>query len=231
MEPWMELAAFVEELDRVVAKWPDNAVWTVSMVAAYTGASQDEAEVWFSFGLETSLDFQTRLTADQGRHATARLKEAVRDGAHVHRVETRAVAEATTARYQALKSRLRELAAEKDWRRAYKNLSNFVAQEGDRLTFEDQIEALGDCLRYGTKGEVAAGDLVQWIKKGVEVSLIDGSKQGAEDALDFIEAYGDYFVEQGNKLIIETLLTSLDKPIEQFSLGDRRLEVREEVGL
>lgn len=227
----MELAEFVEELGRVIEKWPDNAEWTVSMVATYTGAAPEEAETWFSYALEKSLDFQTMLKSSEGQHSLDRLADALSTGARVHRIESGLIMEEINAKHEKLKKRLRELTAEKEWRRAYRNLSHFLSENCSKLPIEAQVEAIGDCIRYGTKGSEAVGELVHWLKNGVVACKSDNTQQGAEDALDFIEAYGDYFIANGNRQIIETLIGNLEELITKFDLSGHVREVKDELGI
>ena len=201
------------------------------MVATYTGCEPAEAETWFSYALDRPLDFQTRLTLTDGQTSLERLQQAVAEGTHVKRVEDSVVSDAVGAKYEKLKSRLRELAAQKDWRRAYRNLNMFLAESGDKLPFEDQVESLGDCLRFGIKGGESAGELVPWIRRAIDNCIEDKTQQGAEEALDFLEAYGDYFIANGNRQIVETQLERLQPLVEKFDLSDHKREVCDELGL
>ena len=227
----MELSEFVTEMDRVLIKWPESAKWSLGMIGTYTGAAPEHIQLWVNHALEGSFDSESVIDRDQGQQCFERLKDAVENETEIsHRVpgKTDKVLE---DKYQVLKTQLTGLAAKKDWARAYKNLSRFVGEFNSKLTAETQIEALGDCLRYGTKAEVSHGELVQWLKQGVVICSEDKTQQSTEEALDFIEGYADYFIENGNRQIIETLFGSLSDYIAEFDLSLHLQEIKDELGM
>jgi len=227
----MQLAEFNEHLARILGKWPDSANWSVSMIAAYTTAEPDEVQKWCSYALEMPLEYQTTLDLSQGELCLKRLTEAHENDLHISDRLPGKVDVGAETKYKSLKTNLLKLASEKDWPRAYRNLSRFLGEFCDSLSLDSQVEALGDCIRYGTKAKESVGDLVLWLKKGVAVCAIDQGQEGVESALDFIEAYGDYFIANGNRQIVETQIEGLSNLIAKYQLEDHLREIREELGI
>ncbi len=227
----MELSKFVIEMDRILVKWPENADWSLAMIGTYTGAEPEHIQLWVNHALEGAYEPESVIGRDQGHQCYLRLKDAVEKGTEIsHRVPGK-TDKAVEDKYQALKTQLTGLAAKKDWGRAYKNLSMFVGEFSSKLSVETQVEALGDCLRYGSKAEVSPGELVPWLKKGVTICSEDKTQQSTEEALDFIEGYGDYFIANGNRKIVETLIGGLEEFIAKFDLAHHVQEVREELSI
>ena len=62
----------------------------------------------------------------------------------------------------------------------------------------------------------------QWFRKAVEAAILSGSSEALEDALDFVDAYGEIFASDatgvGNK-ILNSALNVLEIPSIDCNLG------------
>jgi hypothetical protein len=227
----MELPEFVNHLGRVLEKWPDQAKWSISMIASYTTSEPEQTQLWVGYALDTELEFESQIDRLQGELVLQRLVEAVANDTLITRIVAGTSDVAVENKYEDLKGRLLKHTSQKEWARAYRNLSLFLGEFANKLTIESQVEAYGDCLRYGSKAKEQVGELVPWLKKGVHACAVEKDQESIEGALDFIEAYGDYFISNGNRQIVETLIGNLSDLIPKFELEGHLREVREELGI
>jgi hypothetical protein len=109
----------------------------------------------------------------------------------------------------------------KDWRTAYKTLSYFVGRYEKNIDQALLVSLCGDCIRLGQKAGCNIQELGSWLRKAVDSAAISGNADAIEDALDFLDAYGQQFASDmqgvGGK-IINNAFTVLEIPAIDFNL-------------
>ena len=217
---------FIEELSRILKNWPSEAKWSMNQISMYTRIDSDQISTWVSQALGKHHDVDSTISYDEACLVLEKLENASNTGSRIGGFDSTASKEAGIA-FAQLKSRLQKNFQEKDWRKAYKNLSYFLGTTGDKLNLEDRLEAYGECLRLGLKAEINIGEMGKWLHDCLDFTLEDGSEQSTFEALDLIDAYGEDFLNlQGHK-IIEEALVKITPQADRHQLRSNLLEIKE----
>src|SRR5690606_26627836 len=96
--------------------------------------------------------------------------------------------------YQTMMQKLQTLQRERNWYAAYRTLSYFHGINANWLNSDTIICICNDALRIGIKADVNFQELAQWLQRGIEKCLGLASYDAIEEALDFIDAYGEHFI-------------------------------------
>lgn len=202
----MMLVEFICELERVLPKWPENTSWTLAQIADYTSTGVPQVVDFLSDTLDRELEVHEAITQAEGAKAFAILKDRMADEllARQKRLEQRR--DKAMRAYDLTMDKVRALLVTKNWRSAYKTLSYYVGCHEKDLASELLLNLCGECLRLGFKSDANLQELSQWLRKGVAACLNSGSVAGIEDALDFLDAHGEQFInddpsERGRRLI------------------------------
>ena len=212
---------FVCEFERVVSKWPQEACWTVAQVADYTATGVPQVVEVLSEVLGRELEVHESIGLSDATKALNILKDRlqVQLAARQKRIEeTRAKA---VMAYDNVMEKVRILQMTKNWRSAYKTLSYFGGSYEKQLPVEILQTLCGDCLRLGMKADANMQELSQWLRKGVRASLTTGCEASLEDALDFIDAYSDFFIDrsqQGGRQLLANMLMRVRESAAQSNL-------------
>lgn len=200
---------FICELERVMGKWPDSASWTLAQIADSTQTGVAQVVDYLSDTLDRELEVHESLTHAEAAQALATLKERMAGelAARQKRLEQRR--EKAMRSYDVTMEKVRVLQGAKNWRNAYKTLSYYVGCHEKDIPDELLLNLCGECLRLGMKSDANLQELSQWLRKGVAACLAAGTTAATEDAIDFIDAYGEYFMEdttdRGKRLISAVL--------------------------
>ena len=216
---------FICELERVLEKWPDNVSWTLAQIADYTNTGVPQVVDFLSDTLDRELEVHETLTHDEATKALAILKD--RMSAELAARERRMVVRRDKAirAYDVTMEKVRVLQAAKSWRSAYKTMSYYVGRYEKDIPVDLLPSMCGECLRLGIKSDANLQELSQWLRKGVTACLAAGLPESTEDALDFLDAYGDHFVSDtssdGSRRLIGNVLESLKVQAEAHDLVPR----------
>lgn len=212
---------FVCELDRVIVKWPENASWTLAQIADQTLTGVPQVVDILSDTLDRELEVHESVTQAEAAQVLKALKErhAGELAARQRRLDQRR--EKAIRAYDVTMEKVRVLQSQKNVRAAYKTLTYYVGLHEKDLSDELLLSLCGECLRLGIKAEANLQELSQWLRKGVAACIRSASPSTTEDAIDFIDAYGPFFVEdvegRGRRLI-ENVLDTLKSQATTYSL-------------
>jgi hypothetical protein len=195
------LEKFLEQMTRVMQRWPDYAQWSVSQLVDYTHFPAQDVVAWMSFGTKRHLETDSRLSYGEAVSAIAALQAAHDSGSHIKATPKGSVATHTRSLYEQVMSRNHQHLQNKDWRRAYLNLVHFLNQHRSELPIDVFSEALSECLRLAGKAEANSQEVFAWLETGVKVLTEDQTKAGVTEAIDFIDAYGDILLPTNSGLV------------------------------
>ncbi len=202
---------FICELERVLGTWPENTSWTLAQIADSTEAGVPQVVDILSDTLDRELEVHESLTRAEAAQVLSTLKDRMSGelAARQRRLEQRR--EKAIRAYDVTMDKVRVLQAAKNSRAAYKTLGYYVGLHEKDLSDELLLSLCGECLRLGIKAEANLQELSQWLRKGVAACTRSASPSATEDAIDFIDAYGPFFIEdsteRGRRLIIHVLDT------------------------
>lgn len=202
---------FICELDRVMAKWPEGASWTLAQIADATSTSVPQVVDILSDTLDRELEVHEAITHAEANQVVTTLKDrmSVQLQARQKRMDERR--EKAIRAYDVTMEKVRVLQAQKNWRAAYKTMSYYVGRHEKDISEELLLNLCGECLRMGVKAETNLQELSLWLRKGVQACIAAGTPEAVESAIDFIDAYGDHFFEdpagRGQRLVVSVLDT------------------------
>ena len=218
------LHQFSTELTRILNSWPEKASWAVSQIAMYTQLDSKQVTKWLSSALGRELDLQDRLTLEDGELALSNLRNVIDSGEHLPAAGGNATGNATgnaVAALAAARKKLAPLLQEKNWRQSYKNFSYFMGQHSQALPLEERLECCAECLRIGLKAGVSNQELTGWLRQGIDTSLEDKTIRGVDDALDFIDAYGEAFQGPGRVPFLSEIFKKISLVAKEHGLEEK----------
>jgi len=215
---------FVYRLNQIIPQWPAGTKMSLSQLSNATDTSVPHIIQFVSEGLSRDLDPAAMLGLDEAYEALSNLKARVRP-----ELEARERAEAekrarTIDSYDRMMEKIRIHLSAKNWYQAFRTLSYFTGEHRDWLP-DDYLTALcNDTVRIGIKAQANIQELGSWLEMGVAVAIHRHSHDGIQEALDFIDAYGEHFLkEESGKgaLILGNLLAALEEPAARFELWEQ----------
>ena len=225
---------FICELDAIMNKWPEDVDWNIPMIADYTGTAIPQVVDYLSDALGKELEVNETISYADGTRALNVLKK---------RMETQLAARARRAQerrdkairaYDLNMDKIRVLLVTKNWRSAYRTMSYFLGRYETSLPEELLLSAYSECLRLGTKAEANLQELGYWLRKAVCQGVANPNRDTLEDALDFVDAFGEYFVqanaEKGRKLLA-SVIEEIEEPISVFDLTAEYHDLRSRFGI
>ncbi len=214
---------FIYKLNEVLASWPHGSRWSMAQLSEATETSMPHVLQYLSESLGKDFDISGQLTQDEASEVAEFLGKRFRPQIEEReRKLSRKRAEALEI-YDRIQDRVRVIQASGNWHHAFRTLSYFTGQYGDILPNEVVITLCSDTVRAGIKSKANIQELGQWLQKAVAIALGFHSKQGIEEALDLIDAYGEYFfIEDSGKgpLLLGNILAVLEEPAARFELWE-----------
>lgn len=194
----MNMLDFIFELEKVIAKWPDSATWTLAQVSDYTGASIPLVVDIMSDVLDREIEVHETVTHTEAAKVLSTLRDRMAGQIVARQKRLDAQREKAMIAYDGAMEKVRVLQMGRNWRSAYKTLSYFVGCHEKDLPADLLSSLCGDCIRLGLKSDANLQELSQWVRKGVAACLTQNTAEGVEDAFDFIDAYGADLLETEN---------------------------------
>jgi hypothetical protein len=219
---------FVLELERIIGRWPENTPWTIAQIADYTNSNVATAVDAISTSLNREFDIQESINLAEGRQVLQTMRERLSRQLEARLRKIQLEKDAAMRAYDLTMDSIRVSQAAKDWRTAYKTLSYFVGRYEKNIDQGLLVSLCGDCIRLGQKAGCNVQELGSWMRKAIDSAAISGEPSAIEDALDFIDAYGDLFNSDTQGVgfkIISGALTQLQIPALDFNLIDQWTQV------
>jgi hypothetical protein len=201
---------FALAFEKVLSRWPDNTPWTIAQIADFTNSSVSTSVDAISTTLNREFDVQETITPAEGRQVLALLKERLHRQLDARDRRAQADRDAAMRAYDLTMDRIRVSQMAKDWRMAYKTLAYFVGRYDKNISHDLLMTLCGDCIRLGSKAGFNMQEIGQWFRKAIEASILSSSHEHLEDALDFVDAYGEIFSADMNGVGGKILLNALN---------------------
>lgn len=213
---------FVFALERLLAKWPGPSHLTVTQISEYAGSSVATAVDALAISLNKELDVQDVVSLAEAKEALGQLQTRFQSQIAARERKMNMLRDQALRAYDATMERVRTLQAAKDLRAAYRTLSYFVGRHEQHVPAELLMSLYGDCLRLGSKTDANTQELGQWLRKGIEIALKQQTKDATLDAMDFVDAAGDYLLAQAkpqNGRLLAHALEQLSTHANQYELS------------
>jgi hypothetical protein len=213
---------FALAFEKVLSRWPDNTPWTIAQIADFTNSSISTAVDAISTTLNREFDVQETITPNDGRLVLAALKDRLSRQFEARERRIQEDRAAAMRAYDLTMERVRVTQMAKDWRSSYKTLAYFVGRYDKNISHDLLVSLCGDCIRFGQRAGFNMQEIGQWFRKAVEAAILSGNPEFLEDALDFVDAYGEIFAADmtgvGGK-ILNNALNILEIPSIDCNLG------------
>jgi hypothetical protein len=213
---------FALAFEKVLTRWPDNTPWTIAQIADFTNSSISTSVDAISTTLNREFDVQETITPNEGRQVLAALKDRLSRQFEARERRIQEDRAAAMRAYDLTMERVRVTQMAKDWRSSYKTLAYFVGRYDKNISHDLLVTLCGDCIRLGQRAGFNMQEIGQWFRKAVEAAILSGSQETLEDALDFVDAYGEIFAADmqgvGGK-ILNNALNILEIPAIDCNLG------------
>jgi hypothetical protein len=225
---------FISELERILVKWPEGAVWKLSQLADYTRTPSPKVADFFFGAFGRTFDIEGTVSREEAQQALTTMKETFSGELQARQKFLEERQQNAVRDYDRTMDRVRALQQDKNWHNAYRTLTYYFGRYEKDIPCELLVDVCNDCLRLGIKAQVNLQELGVWMRKIVDLAHNTPSEQALENVLDFIDAYGTHFAkapgEQGRKLL-RGIMGGLKETFEQHGLTPRLDALTQELAL
>ncbi len=225
---------FLLELERVLKMWPDNVKWNLVQIAEHTRTKVHLVVDSVSDVLNKTIDIHEPMSYNEVAKAHALLLERNRSALESRRREEMHAIERALDSYERTMEKVRLMQATKNWRNAYRTLSYFYGNSKERLPTDIIVAISDDCLRLGQKAEANFQEMSQWLRVAMQCLLTSPNRDVIDDALDLLDAYGDYFLAQPagrGEMFLTNIFLALKPAAMEFNLTPRLNDVASTLNL
>ena len=214
---------FVYRLNNMMPNWPAGNKLSLQQLSQNTETSIPHLIQYLTDGLGKDIDIAAMLTAEEAKEALHNLSNRIRPQLEARE---RAIAEKrakTISSYNRIMGKVRVQLTNKSWHTAFRTLSYFAGENRDFLPDDYLTTLCSDIVRIGIKANENIQELGRWLEMGIAVALHRHTKDGIEEALDLIDAYGENFLSEDTgkgALILGNLLAALEEPAARFELWE-----------
>jgi hypothetical protein len=225
---------FLLELERVLKLWPDNTKWSLVDIAEKTDTKVPHVVDYICEVMNKNVDVHEPLTYNEVNKAHMILMDRKRPELEALRQQEKQAIQQSIEAYHQTKEKIRIMEMTKNWRAAYKTLNYFYGIHQQRLPLELRVDICSECIRLGMKESINIQELSQWLKRGVQELMNKPSPDSIEDALDFLDAYGDYFLTEPNgrgEKFLTNMFLLLKPSAMEFDLSVKLNEIAKDLEL
>ncbi len=225
---------FILELERVLNIWPDGVKWSLVQIAEQTRTKVPQVVECLTEALHKNPDVHDPLTFNEVSKAYIVLRERHKQQLEALYERSRKAIQAAVDSYEGVMERVRTMELSKNRRGAYRTLNYTYGNYINLLPADLKARICDDCLRIGIKEAINFQELSQWLQRGIIHLMESGNREAVEDALDFLDAYGDYFLTEAQgkgEKFLTSLLLRLKPAAMEFDLSPKFNELAGEFRL
>jgi len=185
---------FIDKFESVVRTWPKDEKRPLTQLAEFTGIDLPHVVSILSDVLDNCPDVHDLISFKESERILHLLKQRMRSEIEAKKVQIEVQKQRSEQAYLSTLTKINKLQKDGNWYSAYRTLSYFAGIHNKRLCRETQVHLCNEILRLGIKANANFQELAQWLKKGIELSM--ATANAIEEALDFIDAYGEHFLEE-----------------------------------
>lgn len=219
---------FILELERLLKIWPDGTKWSLVQIAEQTRTKVPHCVEIMLDAMTKNPDVHDPLSYNEVQKAFVVLRDRNRVALESLMEQGRQAVQEAVESYENVMERVRTMEATKNRRGAYRTLTYTYGNYLDLLPAEIKTVICNDCLRIGIKEKINFQELSQWLQRGIGHVMEHPNRDAVEEALDFLEAYGDYFLTESNgkgEKFLTNLLLRLKPAAMEWDLSPKLNEV------
>ncbi len=223
---------FIEKFETALTLWPSDAKWPLTHVAEITRIQLPHVVNFLGEVLDKASEVHDPITRKEADRALNLLKQKMRSEIDAKQRLMERQRNRAQGAYEKTMDIVRQQQSTKNWYGAYRTLSYFFGNYTAQLNSETVVAICNDAIRIGIKASVNFQELAQWMQKGIENILSSSSMSAVEDAVDFVDAYGEHFVHEDatkGARLIESILSQLGilalDPVSTAKIDELRVEL------
>ncbi len=221
VEPMID---FIFKLNAILPNWPSGTHWTYAQIAEATDRSIPHVIQYLGEGLNKEVDVSGTITTDEVATAVDLLSKKMRPQIEAREKHLQELGKKAAEHYERMMEKVRILMASNNGHAAYRTITYFAGQFENTLPKSLLITAASDAVRIGIKSGANIQELGRWLQKAVQAAMAAKNREGIEEALDLMDAYGEYFLMEGSgkgPLLLGNMLASLEEPSARFELWEQ----------
>ena len=214
---------FIYKLNEVLPSWPTGARRSLTQISELTGTSMPHLIQYLSEGLGKDLEVGGFITSDEAVEAIELLSKRIQPQIEERERMLEERRHFAMRAYDRTMEKMRVMQLDGKWHAAFRTLSYFTGQYEHDLAKDVLISLCSETVRTGIKAEANMQELGQWLQKGVAIAMAQHSRQGIEEALDLIDAYGEFFLSEDSgkgPLLLGNILAVLEEPAARYELWE-----------
>lgn len=214
---------FIYKLNEVLPSWPTGTRRSLIQISEITGTSMPHVIQFLSEGLGKDIEVGGTITSEEIVEALELLSKRLQPQIEERERLLEERKNIAISAYDRTGEKVRVLQLSGNWHGAFRTLSYFTGQYEEDLPKDVLISLCSETVRAGIKSGANMQELGQWLQKGVAIAVGQHSRQGIEEALDLIDAYGDYFLaEESGKgpMLLGNILAVLEEPAARYELWE-----------
>lgn len=214
---------FIFRANDVVSSFPTNEKWSIQELSKLTETSVPNVLQYLNEGLSRDFDVGEPVLCSEVFEAINLLQKRYRAELNEHERLVRAEQERAVESYHKVMKKVLSLQVQKMWDQAYKTLCYFSGEFDKTLPPDYKTTICNDIVRLGIRCNASIQDISHWLEKGVSVAMSYKSRDGVAEALDFIDAYGEFFLRENSgkgPLLMGNILAAIEEPSARYELWE-----------
>ncbi len=214
---------FIYNLHEQLPVLTEKSAFTVEEIARATSTAIPHVIQYLSEGLGKDVELNQSITSEEAQRVLEALSLSNRPLMEEReRLMAQRRAYATACFERSMEKSLHMQSA-KNWHGAYRSLHYLAGQYEKDLPVELLVTTLSEAIRCGIKAQTNIQELGQLLQKAVGYAMGTHSRQGVEDALDLVDAYGEFFFQENTgrgPLLLGNILAVIEEPAARFELWE-----------
>jgi hypothetical protein len=214
---------FIYRASDILSSLSAHDKWTVHRLAEVTETSLPRTLQYLTEGLGKEVEITGVVTSQELAEAMALLRRRYKEQIE-ERERRRAMASQKAARaFDSVMRKILSMQTEKRWSHAYKTLCYFAGQYDGELPQDYSTTLCSELIRMGLKADINIQEISRWLQKGVSICMGQQSREGVAEALDFIDAYGEFFLNDDSgkgPLLLGSILAAIEEPAARYELWE-----------
>ena len=214
---------FVCKLKDMLPQWPNDTKFSLEEISNVTDTSIPHIIQCFSDGLKKNLDVNQLISHDEAKTALTQLCREYRRELELKNKKLAEQQAQAIKGYRSLMTRIRTPLKQHNWPMVFRSLCYFAGEHRDSLPYEYLATLCSDILRIGIKAGENIQILGSWLEMAIAIALHQNNKESVTDALDFIDAYSDHFLNESSgkgALLLGNILAALEEKTARFGLWE-----------
>lgn len=214
---------FIYRASDVLSKWSAHDKWTLHKLAEMTNTSLPHVLQYLNEGLGKEIEITGTLSVTEFQDAVSLLRKRYKEQIDEREKKKALLQEKAVQGFDLVMMKILAMQREKRWGHAYKSLYYFAGQYEEALPREYATTLCSELIRMGIKADINIQEISRWLQKGVSIAMSYQNREGIAEALDFIDAYGEFFINDDSgkgPLIIGSILAAIEEPAARFELWE-----------